>query len=149
MLNERLHWRFISSATNKLFFSSCLCNCYGQCIVAWILRKLGRQPAVWKIRHLMVDTTTTMVYKCIVDLKFCEISALRLFVCMWSTTFRLYIIIIIMLIWVICNDTWNWIWLQPTLHFFHNGEKASEVVGADLQRIRDTMENLYKWICFL
>ncbi|KAL8113436.1 thioredoxin O2, mitochondrial [Apium graveolens] len=32
----------------------------------------------------------------------------------------------------------------PTLHFFHKGEKASEVVGADLQRIKDTMENLYK-----
>ncbi|KAK1375724.1 Thioredoxin domain-containing protein [Heracleum sosnowskyi] len=32
----------------------------------------------------------------------------------------------------------------PTLHFFRNGEKASEVVGADLERIRETMENLYK-----
>ncbi|KAL1829444.1 hypothetical protein ACET3Z_007856 [Daucus carota] len=32
----------------------------------------------------------------------------------------------------------------PRLHFFHNGEKASEVVGADVERIKDTMEKLYK-----
>ncbi|KAL2524716.1 Thioredoxin O1 [Abeliophyllum distichum] len=32
----------------------------------------------------------------------------------------------------------------PTLHFFQNGKKASEVIGADVQRLRDTMETLYK-----
>lgn len=32
----------------------------------------------------------------------------------------------------------------PTLHFFINGKKASEVIGADLQRLKDTMEALYK-----
>ncbi|KAL3616690.1 hypothetical protein CASFOL_039084 [Castilleja foliolosa] len=33
---------------------------------------------------------------------------------------------------------------KPTLHFFQNGKKASEVVGADVQRLKDTMESLYK-----
>ncbi|PHT89786.1 Thioredoxin O1, mitochondrial [Capsicum annuum] len=32
----------------------------------------------------------------------------------------------------------------PTLHFFQNGKKASEVIGADVQRLKDTMEELYK-----
>ncbi|KAK9088137.1 hypothetical protein Scep_027219 [Stephania cephalantha] len=32
----------------------------------------------------------------------------------------------------------------PTLHFYNNGTKASEVVGADVQRLKQTMENLYK-----
>ncbi|XP_057511874.1 thioredoxin O2, mitochondrial [Actinidia eriantha] len=32
----------------------------------------------------------------------------------------------------------------PTLHFFKDGKKASEVVGADLQRLKDTMEILCK-----
>lgn len=32
----------------------------------------------------------------------------------------------------------------PTLHFFQKGKKASEVVGADVQRLKDTMEELYK-----
>ncbi|RWW14682.1 hypothetical protein GW17_00021530 [Ensete ventricosum] len=34
--------------------------------------------------------------------------------------------------------------LFPTFHFFHDGQKATEVVGADVQRLKDTMENLYK-----
>lgn len=34
--------------------------------------------------------------------------------------------------------------MQPTLHFFQNGKKASEVIGADVERLRDTMEALYK-----
>ncbi|CAA3022897.1 thioredoxin O2, mitochondrial-like [Olea europaea subsp. europaea] len=33
---------------------------------------------------------------------------------------------------------------SPTLHFFQNGKKASEVIGADVERLRDTMEALYK-----
>ncbi|KAK4420984.1 Thioredoxin O1, mitochondrial [Sesamum alatum] len=32
----------------------------------------------------------------------------------------------------------------PTLHFFQDGKKASEVVGADVQRLKNTMEALYK-----
>lgn len=32
----------------------------------------------------------------------------------------------------------------PTLHFFQNGKKAGEVVGADVQRLKDTMEALYQ-----
>ncbi|KAK4440365.1 Thioredoxin O1, mitochondrial [Sesamum alatum] len=32
----------------------------------------------------------------------------------------------------------------PTLHFFQNGKKATEVIGADVQRLKDTMEALYK-----
>ncbi|GFQ00864.1 thioredoxin o1 mitochondrial [Phtheirospermum japonicum] len=32
----------------------------------------------------------------------------------------------------------------PTLHFFQDGKKASEVIGADVQRLKDTMESLYK-----
>nr|GLL29070.1 thioredoxin O2, mitochondrial [Ipomoea trifida] len=32
----------------------------------------------------------------------------------------------------------------PTLHFFQNGKKASEVIGADVQKLKDTMEALYK-----
>ncbi|XP_015583986.1 thioredoxin O2, mitochondrial [Ricinus communis] len=31
----------------------------------------------------------------------------------------------------------------PTLHFFQNGKKAAEIVGADVERIKDTMEELY------
>ncbi|KAK9067459.1 hypothetical protein SSX86_014788 [Deinandra increscens subsp. villosa] len=32
----------------------------------------------------------------------------------------------------------------PTLHFFVDGKKVSEIVGADVQRLKTTMENLYK-----
>ncbi|KAL7089735.1 hypothetical protein ACP275_13G201100 [Erythranthe tilingii] len=32
----------------------------------------------------------------------------------------------------------------PTLHFFQNGKKVSEVIGADVQLLKDTMETLYK-----
>ncbi|GER41021.1 thioredoxin [Striga asiatica] len=32
----------------------------------------------------------------------------------------------------------------PTLHFFQGGKKASEVIGADVQLLKDTMETLYK-----
>ncbi|XP_055804490.1 thioredoxin O2, mitochondrial-like [Solanum dulcamara] len=32
----------------------------------------------------------------------------------------------------------------PTLHFFQNGKKTSEVIGADVQRLKETMEELYK-----
>ncbi|KAL0442308.1 UNVERIFIED_CONTAM: Thioredoxin O1, mitochondrial [Sesamum latifolium] len=32
----------------------------------------------------------------------------------------------------------------PTLHFFQNGKKANEVIGADVQRLKDIMEALYK-----
>ncbi|KAK4347518.1 hypothetical protein RND71_033857 [Anisodus tanguticus] len=32
----------------------------------------------------------------------------------------------------------------PTLHFFQNGKKISEVIGADVQRLKDIMEELYK-----
>ncbi|KAH7838611.1 hypothetical protein Vadar_028925 [Vaccinium darrowii] len=32
----------------------------------------------------------------------------------------------------------------PTLHFYKDGKKASEVIGADLQRLKNTMEDLYK-----
>ncbi|KDP24585.1 hypothetical protein JCGZ_26541 [Jatropha curcas] len=31
----------------------------------------------------------------------------------------------------------------PTLHFFENGKKAAEIVGADVERLKDTMEELY------
>ncbi|KAG6398175.1 hypothetical protein SASPL_139630 [Salvia splendens] len=34
--------------------------------------------------------------------------------------------------------------LQPTLHFFQNGKKAGEVIGADVELLKDTMESLYK-----
>ncbi|KAH7546068.1 hypothetical protein FEM48_Zijuj01G0161300 [Ziziphus jujuba var. spinosa] len=32
----------------------------------------------------------------------------------------------------------------PTFHFFQNGKKAAEVVGADAARLKNTIENLYK-----
>ncbi|PWA76529.1 thioredoxin [Artemisia annua] len=32
----------------------------------------------------------------------------------------------------------------PTLHFFQGGKKVSEIVGADIQRLKTTMEDLYK-----
>ncbi|KAI3725807.1 hypothetical protein L1987_65602 [Smallanthus sonchifolius] len=32
----------------------------------------------------------------------------------------------------------------PTLHFFVGGKKVSEIIGADVQRLKTTMENLYK-----
>ncbi|PIA25824.1 hypothetical protein AQUCO_10800054v1 [Aquilegia coerulea] len=32
----------------------------------------------------------------------------------------------------------------PTLHFFNNGEKAAEMVGADVVTLKKTMEDLYK-----
>ncbi|XP_041024067.1 thioredoxin O2, mitochondrial-like [Juglans microcarpa x Juglans regia] len=32
----------------------------------------------------------------------------------------------------------------PTLHFFKKGIKAAEVIGADVARLKDTMEKLYK-----
>ncbi|KAJ9183263.1 hypothetical protein P3X46_007142 [Hevea brasiliensis] len=31
----------------------------------------------------------------------------------------------------------------PTLHFFENGKNAAEIVGADVGRLKDTMEELY------
>lgn len=34
--------------------------------------------------------------------------------------------------------------LQPTFHFYQGGKKATEVIGADAARLRDTMEQLYK-----
>ncbi|KAK2988322.1 hypothetical protein RJ640_000309 [Escallonia rubra] len=32
----------------------------------------------------------------------------------------------------------------PTLYFFKDGKKVSEVIGADVNRLKDTMEKLYK-----
>ncbi|KAH6796088.1 hypothetical protein C2S51_037074 [Perilla frutescens var. frutescens] len=32
----------------------------------------------------------------------------------------------------------------PTLHFFQNGKKADEVVGANVERLKDIMEALYE-----
>lgn len=32
----------------------------------------------------------------------------------------------------------------PTLHFFKNGKKVSEVIGADVTRLKDNVERLYK-----
>ncbi|KAL5578249.1 hypothetical protein UlMin_019948 [Ulmus minor] len=32
----------------------------------------------------------------------------------------------------------------PTLQFFQNGKKAAEVIGADIERLKNTMEKLYK-----
>ncbi|KAG6384144.1 hypothetical protein SASPL_144496 [Salvia splendens] len=32
----------------------------------------------------------------------------------------------------------------PTLHFFKNGKKADEVIGADVELLKNTMEALYK-----
>ncbi|KAL1537555.1 thioredoxin O2, mitochondrial-like [Salvia divinorum] len=32
----------------------------------------------------------------------------------------------------------------PTLHFFKNGKKADEVIGADVELLKQTMEALYK-----
>ncbi|KAK6916991.1 Thioredoxin domain [Dillenia turbinata] len=37
-----------------------------------------------------------------------------------------------------CSDN------DPTLHFYKNGRKAAEVVGADVDRLKSTMESLYK-----
>ncbi|XP_038988504.1 thioredoxin O, mitochondrial-like isoform X2 [Phoenix dactylifera] len=34
--------------------------------------------------------------------------------------------------------------LQPTFHFFQNGQKAAEIVGADATKLKNTMEDLYK-----
>ncbi|PON42225.1 Thioredoxin [Parasponia andersonii] len=31
----------------------------------------------------------------------------------------------------------------PTFHFFQNGKKAAEVIGADVERLKNTMEKLY------
>ncbi|KAF7842951.1 thioredoxin O1, mitochondrial isoform X2 [Senna tora] len=33
---------------------------------------------------------------------------------------------------------------QPTLHFFQNGKKADELIGADVGRLKYIMEKLYK-----
>ncbi|THF99492.1 hypothetical protein TEA_016364 [Camellia sinensis var. sinensis] len=33
---------------------------------------------------------------------------------------------------------------SPALHFYKDGKKAAEVIGADVQRLKDAMENLYK-----
>ncbi|KAG6392183.1 hypothetical protein SASPL_146394 [Salvia splendens] len=33
--------------------------------------------------------------------------------------------------------------IKPTLHFFKNGKKADEVIGADVELLKDTMEALY------
>lgn len=38
------------------------------------------------------------------------------------------------------------IFVQPTFHFFQNGKKAAEIIGADAARLTNTMEKLYKWI---
>lgn len=35
--------------------------------------------------------------------------------------------------------------LQPTVHLFRNGSKANEVIGADVQLLKNIMEKLYKW----
>ena len=40
----------------------------------------------------------------------------------------------------------QWHLLQPTIHFFQNGKKASEMVGADVKQLNATMEELYKWV---
>ncbi|CAN1169338.1 Thioredoxin O1, mitochondrial [Linum perenne] len=32
---------------------------------------------------------------------------------------------------------------QPTLHFYQNGKKTAEIVGADVARLKETMEELY------
>ncbi|KAH0460679.1 hypothetical protein IEQ34_011342 [Dendrobium chrysotoxum] len=32
----------------------------------------------------------------------------------------------------------------PTILFYHNGEKASEIVGADVAKLKETIERLYK-----
>ncbi|KAI0507185.1 hypothetical protein KFK09_013306 [Dendrobium nobile] len=32
----------------------------------------------------------------------------------------------------------------PTILFYHNGEKASEIVGADVTKLKETIEGLYK-----
>ncbi|ONK60947.1 uncharacterized protein A4U43_C08F24410 [Asparagus officinalis] len=36
------------------------------------------------------------------------------------------------------------IYSVPTLHFYQDGKKASEMIGADVARLDRTMENLYK-----
>ncbi|KAJ3679285.1 hypothetical protein LUZ60_017296 [Juncus effusus] len=36
------------------------------------------------------------------------------------------------------------IYSVPTFHFHQNGERASEVIGADVRLLESTMENLYK-----
>ncbi|CAN1169335.1 Thioredoxin O1, mitochondrial [Linum perenne] len=33
--------------------------------------------------------------------------------------------------------------IQPTLHFYQNGKKTAEIVGADVARLKETMEELY------
>ncbi|CAN6457299.1 unnamed protein product [Victoria cruziana] len=35
------------------------------------------------------------------------------------------------------------IYSVPTLHFFQNGKKVKEVIGADVARLKETMEDLY------
>ncbi|KAF3793366.1 Thioredoxin O1 [Nymphaea thermarum] len=35
------------------------------------------------------------------------------------------------------------IYSVPTLHFFQSGKKVNEVIGADVARLKETMENLY------
>jgi len=35
--------------------------------------------------------------------------------------------------------------MQPTLHFFKGGSKQGEVVGADVTKLKNLMEQLYKW----
>lgn len=34
--------------------------------------------------------------------------------------------------------------MQPTFEFFHDGKKATEVVGADKQQLEAAFKNLYK-----
>ncbi|XXG74468.1 hypothetical protein AAC387_Pa07g3179 [Persea americana] len=36
------------------------------------------------------------------------------------------------------------IYSVPTFHFFQNGKRATEIVGADITQLKDTMEKLYK-----
>lgn len=34
--------------------------------------------------------------------------------------------------------------LQPRLHFFKDGKKVGEIIGADVERLKYTMEKLYE-----
>ncbi|TVU08455.1 hypothetical protein EJB05_41860, partial [Eragrostis curvula] len=45
------------------------------------------------------------------------------------------------------NSYWKYeTLLQPTFHFYHKGEKASEVVGADVKKLEASMESLHNEI---
>eukprot|EP00262_Sarcandra_glabra_P009917 TRINITY_DN24750_c0_g1_i1.p1 TRINITY_DN24750_c0_g1~~TRINITY_DN24750_c0_g1_i1.p1 ORF type:complete len:184 (+),score=21.41 TRINITY_DN24750_c0_g1_i1:147-698(+) len=43
-----------------------------------------------------------------------------------------------------CTLTKLRIYSVPTLHFFQNGKKATEMIGADITKLKDTVENLYR-----